>query len=126
LSGDNLWKTPRGPGQSFLKEDPSDLHCREEDERVELLMTAIERATVGQARGPNGRAVWGIQLRRLRAVARSLDDGGAAWLAEQLAEATDSYAVRLVTTAEELAGRARAAGAAARRGDGPTLASFAP
>jgi len=70
-------------------------------------MAAIERATVGQARGPNGRAVWGIQLRRLSAVARSLDAEQARWVAERIASVRDSYAVRLVTTCEELAGDAR-------------------
>lgn len=92
---------------TFLLEEPSVLLAEEEDERIEALLRGIEKATRGQQRGPNGRAVWGIQLRRLAAVARGLDLPQAAELGRRLSQVRDSYAVRLVTDAEVLAGEIR-------------------
>jgi len=120
-SVDNLGTSREAGGRSLFKEEPKVLPCQE-DEQVETLTRAIEAATPGQPRGPNGRAVWGIQLRRLSAVARSLDAEQARWVAERIASVRDSYPVRLVTTCEELAGEARR-----RRiveADGPARAAF--
>lgn len=105
-------------GLSFPSEEPSVL--REEDERVELLLRGIERATPGQRRGPNGRAVWGAPLRALAATAAMLTADEARRVAGRLAGVEGSYGVRLVTTAAELAQQERAR-SGGRRGDAARL-----